>query len=75
MSYSRWGESNWYAYDDGHALVAWFAEGFVYRFSEQYLRNDKAGCVAGILDGNDADKRELEEIIEEYLADQEDDRP
>ena len=70
MSYSRWGGSNWYAYDDGDALVAWFAEGFVYRFSEQDLHDDKAGCVAGVLDGNDADKRELEEIIEEYLADQ-----
>ena len=71
MSYSRWGGSNWYAYDDGDALVARFAEGLVYRFSAQDFRNDKAGCVAGILDGNDADRRELEEIIEEYLADQE----
>ena len=38
---------------------------------EILLRDDKAGCVAGVIDGNDADKRELEEIIEEYLADQE----
>ena len=71
MSYSRWGESNWYTYDDGHALVAWFAEGFIYRFSEQDLRDDKAGCVDRMIDGNEADKRELEAIIEEYLAEQE----
>ena len=73
MSYSRWGESNWYAYDDGAALVTWFAEGCVYRFLEQELRDDAEGCIAGIIDGDESDKQVLREIIEEYLADQEGD--
>ena len=70
MSYSRWGGSNWYAYDGGDAFYAHFAQGGFYSFTEHDLRDNIDGCLAQIKDGNHEDREELREYMAEYLEEQ-----
>lgn len=69
MSYSRWGGSNWYSYASAEDLMAHFAGGHSYCFTEAELRDNIEECIAQVDDGNEHDKAELREIMAEYLAD------
>ena len=69
MSYSRWGGSNWYAYASAEGLMAHFCEGQSYCFTEADIRDDIEECMSWVKDGNEYDKKELREIMAEYLAD------
>jgi len=70
MSYSRWGGSNWYAYDGGDAFYAFYARGGAYAFSARDLRDGIDACLAQIKDGNHEDREELREYMAEYLEEQ-----
>lgn len=68
MSYSRWGGSNWYSYAGAEGLWAHYCEGKSYCFTEAELRDGVEACMSQVEDGNEHDKKELREIIAEYLA-------